>query len=897
MAKTYTFNASACKGGALGGAPGSWSGDWNGFSEQGSSRTRIGRAGANYYAVYYIFATATDGKTTYASLQSKTISSVTLTVPIKDVGTGVPTGSSDLYPIRARMNSSTAGSEAWRSTGSNLGFVRGTVSSGSLALSLSTSIPANGYTIGPGTYYEEFVELGTAAVLTVVTNETDLTLSYNANGGTGGPSAQTAVGTPSATLTVASSSYNPTRANSSAGSYAVTYNAGGGSVSPGSASAARTTSYAFSKWNTKSDGSGTNYNPGASITISANTTLYAIWSSTTTTAAVTLPTPSRTGYTFNGWYTAASGGTRVGGGGSSYTPTAAITLYAQWTIITYTVSYNKGSYGSGTNTTDTKSYNVDLTLKGAIFTRTGYTQTGWSTSDGGSKVYNLSGTYTANAAVTLYPFWTINTYTVSYNKGANGSGTNTSDTKTHGVNLTLKGAIFTRTGYTQDGWSTSDGGNKVYDLSGTYSQNAAVTLYPHWKIITYQVSYNAGGGTGAPAAQTKTYGVNLTLSSTQPTWAGHTFSSWNTAANGTGTSYQPGGTYSANAAATLYAIWDTVTYQVTYNANGGSGAPSTQTKTYGANLTLSSTIPTRTGYNFVSWNTKSDGSGTAYQPGGNYTANEAATLYAQWSKKTYAVTYNANGGTGAPSAQTKTYGETLTLSSTQPTRSGYTFLKWNTAENGSGTDYSPGGSYTANAAVTLYAQWTQSEYKVTYNSNGIGTAPAQQTKTYNVALTLAAAITAVGSQMTEWNTKADGTGTSYAPGGSYTANADVTLYAIWTAATYTITFNADGGTVSPASKVVTWGQPYGTLPTPTKDGETFYGWFDPDDVLITANSQVIIGEDTTLTAAWSPRSMMRVRGSDNQLYTGALYVKGSDNTMHMAVAYAKGSDGQLHING
>lgn len=822
MAKTYTFNASACKGGARGGAPGSWSGDWNGFSEQGSSRTRIGRAGEYYYAVYYIFATATDGKTTYASLQSKTITSVTLTVPIKDVGTGVPTGSSDLYPIRGRMNSSTAGSEAWRSTGSNLGFVRGTVSSGSLSLSLSTSIPANGYTIGPGNYYEEFVELGTAAVLTVVTNETDLTLSYNANGGTGGPSAQTATGTPSATLTVASSAYNPTRANSSAGSYAVTYNANSGSVSPGSASAARTTSYSFSKWNTKSDGSGTNYNPGASITISANTTLYAIWSSTTTTAAVTLPTPSRTGYTFNGWYTAASGGTRVGGGGSSYTPTAAITLYAQWTIITYTVSYNKGSYGSGTNT---------------------------------------------------------------------------SDTKTYGVNLTLKGAIFTRTGYTQDGWSTSDGGNKVYDLSGTYSQNAAVTLYPHWKIITYQVSYNAGGGTGAPAAQTKTYGVNLTLSSTQPTWAGHTFASWNTAANGTGTSYQPGGTYSANAAATLYAIWDTVTYQVTYNANGGSGAPSAQTKTYGANLTLSSTLPTRTGYNFVSWNTKSDGSGTTYQPGGTYTANAAATLYAQWTKKTYAVTYNANGGTGAPSAQTKTYGETLTLSSTQPTRAGYTFLKWNTAENGSGTDYSPGGSYTANAAVTLYAQWTQSEYKVTYNSNGIGTAPAQQTKTYNVALTLAAAITAVGSQMTEWNTKADGTGTSYAPGGSYTANADVTLYAIWTAATYTITFNADGGTVSPASKVVTWGQPYGTLPTPTKDGETFYGWFDPDDVLITANSQVIIGEDTTLTAAWYPRSMMRVRGSDNQLYTGALYVKGSDNTMHMAVAYAKGSDGQLHING
>ena len=147
-------------------------------------------------------------------------------------------------------------------------------------------------------------------------------------------------------------------------------------------------------------------------------------------------------------------------------------------------------------------------------------------------------------------------------------------------------------------------------------------------------------------------------------------------------------------------------WTVSYNANGGSGAPSSQTKWYGTALTLSSTKPTRTNYVFKNWNTVSGGTGTAYSPGGSYTANSGAALYAQWYPP-YTVAFNANGGTGAPGNQVKVYNTALTLSSTKPTRTDYEFIRWNTASGGSGTNYNSGATYTANANVTLYAQWTR----------------------------------------------------------------------------------------------------------------------------------------------------------------------------------------------
>lgn len=146
-------------------------------------------------------------------------------------------------------------------------------------------------------------------------------------------------------------------------------------------------------------------------------------------------------------------------------------------------------------------------------------------------------------------------------------------------------------------------------------------------------------------------------------------------------------------------------YTITYNANGGSGAPSSQTKWKDQTLTLSSTKPTRTGYSFLGWSTSSTATSATYSAGGSYTANAAATLYAVWKANTYTVKYNANGGTGAPANQTKTYGKTLTLSSTKPTRTNYNFKGWGTSASATTVTYASGASYTANAGITLYAVW------------------------------------------------------------------------------------------------------------------------------------------------------------------------------------------------
>ena len=146
-------------------------------------------------------------------------------------------------------------------------------------------------------------------------------------------------------------------------------------------------------------------------------------------------------------------------------------------------------------------------------------------------------------------------------------------------------------------------------------------------------------------------------------------------------------------------------YKITYNANGGSGAPSAQTKWKDQTLTLSSTKPTRTGYSFIGWSTSNTATSPTWKPGSNYTDNAAATLYAVWQANTYTVTYNANGGTGAPENQTKTYGKTLTLSSTKPTRTNYNFKGWGTSASATTVAYAAGANYTNNAAVTLYAIW------------------------------------------------------------------------------------------------------------------------------------------------------------------------------------------------
>ena len=505
--------------------------------------------------------------------------------------------------------------------------------------------------------------------------------------------------------------------------------------------------------------------------------------------------PTRDGYDFVSWNTKSDGSGTTYKSGAKYTANANLTLYAQWSKKTYTVTYNANG-GTGAPSAQTKNHNVDLTLSSTKPTRDGYNFTGWNTkSDGKGTAYASGAKYTRNESLTLYAQWSKKTYTVTYNANG-GSGAPASQTKTHGVDLTLASGTPTRTGYDFVSWNTkADGKGTTYKPGAKYTANANLTLFAQWKLKTYTVAYNANGGKNAPSSQTKTHNVDLTLSSTKPTQDGYDFTVWNTRSDGKGTAYASGAKYTRNESVTLYAQWSKKTYTVTYNANGGSGAPAAQTKTHGVDLTLSSTKPTRSGYDFIGWNTKSDGKGTAYASGGKYTKNESVTLYAQWKIKTYTVAYNANGGKNAPSSQTKTHNVDLTLSSTKPIRDGYDFTGWNTKSDGKGTAYASSAKYTKNESVTLYAQWKINTYTVTYNANGGTGAPGAQTKTYGKDLTLSSTKpTRTGYTFASWNTKSDGRGTTYASGGKYTGNADLTLYAIWTPITYSVKFNGNGAT-------------------------------------------------------------------------------------------------------
>lgn len=181
-----------------------------------------------------------------------------------------------------------------------------------------------------------------------------------------------------------------------------------------------------------------------------------------------------------------------------------------------------------------------------------------------------------------------------------------------------------------------------------------------------------------------------------------------------------GGTKSASGSISVPAR---TTYTVSYNANGGTGAPASQKKTHGVNLTLSTVKPTRTGYSFIGWalsKAEADDGDNYYSAGDSCGKNENLTLYAVWQVNAYLVQYNANGGTGAPVKQTKTYGQTLTLSSVVPTRENYTFKGWATSASATTATYAKGSAYTENAAVTLYAVWELSYVKPRISTFTVG---------------------------------------------------------------------------------------------------------------------------------------------------------------------------------
>lgn len=172
---------------------------------------------------------------------------------------------------------------------------------------------------------------------------------------------------------------------------------------------------------------------------------------------------------------------------------------------------------------------------------------------------------------------------------------------------------------------------KIENVSGYQSGTSTVNVIVQIPALkSYAIKYNANGGSGAPANQTKYYGTDLKLSTLKPSRTGYTFLGWATTSAGD-VKYKPGAIYSSNAPLTLYAKWSANSYTITYNANGGTGAPSNQTKYHGTDLTLSTVKPTRANYNFVGWSDTLSATTAKFSPGDKYTSNSGITLYAVWS--------------------------------------------------------------------------------------------------------------------------------------------------------------------------------------------------------------------------------------------------------------------------
>lgn len=248
-----------------------------------------------------------------------------------------------------------------------------------------------------------------------------------------------------------------------------------------------------------------------------------------------------------------------------------------------------------------------------------------------------------------------------------------------------------------------------------------VVNYSNPSVTSYIYYYN-GSSLYTSTSKTGTSGSRFTYSlASAPSKTGYTFNGWSTSSNGS----------SGSAAGTSqigyygndyewYATWKAQTYTISYNANGGSGAPGPQTKTHGVTLTLSSTKPTRDGYEFLGWATSSTATSATYSAGGSYTTNAAATLYAVWKVLSYDITFfNSKDGINfqEPVVESLEYGSQVDLTSTRNfIRPGYKFLGWGEAEDS--TNILSEYTVTASNLQSLYSLWElMSNIRVYTNEN------------------------------------------------------------------------------------------------------------------------------------------------------------------------------------
>lgn len=532
-------------------------------------------------------------------------------------------------------------------------------------------------------------------------------------------------------------------------------------------------------------------------------------------------------------------------------PARAKTVYALWAInptLSYNVNAPAGSNAPGTPASQTVPYNTAAADKsgwaaGDTGKIPGYRFDGWYTAPNGGNKYDFNTPLTGN--VTVYAHWVGNGYTVRFaGNGATGGGTPDQAFQYNiGQNLHRNG--FVRDGYTFTGWKRADNqqayGDGQWVTNLTTQPNGIVTMVAQWSANEAHIRYNpnppagkTAGGNGTPNWDGHT-GDTPAIGGNGWTIDGYTFAGWTTNADGSGTKYAPGASWTANGTLTLYAQWTPGQASLTYDGNGATGGKTDpQNGVTDQKVNVRQNGFTRDGYTFVRWDTQADCRGKAVNPGDKWTLQGSSTLYACWTGNMQPLTYHGNGATGGnTAAQSGKTGDELTTNANGFTRDGYTFVRWDTAKDGSGTAYGEGkngvGRYTMKPAGNdLYAIWQANPASIQYRDDygATGSTPDTTGVTGQDVTIAQNGFTRPGYTFTGW-ARDRRTDPSLQPGGRYTLTpGTTTLWAQWKADPAHLIYNANTGSTSQTRRtdgVVD--QTLTVIANPfTRSGYTFTSW-------------------------------------------------------------------------
>ena len=532
-------------------------------------------------------------------------------------------------------------------------------------------------------------------------------------------------------------------------------------------------------------------------------------------------------------------------------PARAKTVYALWAInptLSYNVNAPAGSNAPGTPASQTVPYNTAAADKsgwaaGDTGKIPGYRFDGWYTAPNGGNKYDFNTPLTNN--MTVYAHWIGNGYTVRFT-GNGATGGNTPDQAFQyniGQNLHRNG--FTRDGYTFTGWKRADNqqayGDGQWVTNLTTQPNGIVTMVAQWSANEAHIRYNpnppagkTAGGQGTPNWDGHT-GDTPAIGGNGWTIDGYTFAGWTTSPDGGGTKYAPGASWTANGTLTLYAQWTPGEAGLTYDGNGATGGKTDpQNGVTDQKVNVRQNGFTRDGYTFVRWDTQADCRGKAVNPGDKWTLQGSSTLYACWAGVAQTLTYHGNGATGGnTAAQSGHTGDELTTNANGFTRDGYTFVRWDTAKDGSGIAYGEGkngvGRYTMKPAGNdLYAIWQANPASIRYRDDygATGSTPDTTGVTGQNVTIAQNGFTRSGYTFTGW-ARDRRTDPSLQPGGRYTLTpGTTTLWAQWKADPAHLIYNSNSGSTSQTRRtdgVVD--QTLTVIANPfTRSGYTFTGW-------------------------------------------------------------------------